>query len=78
MTLVLQRLFSAVLVTLAVSVVVFLLIHLIPGDPVDVMLGESASVADRQAMRVALGLDKSLPVQLTDYFYGLVQLDFGQ
>ena len=78
MVFVLQRIFSALLVTLAVTVVVFLLIHLIPGDPVDVMLGESATVADRQAMRTSLGLDKPLIVQLSEYLTGIVQFDFGQ
>ena len=78
MTYILQRLFSAVMITFAVVVVVFLLIHLIPGDPVDVMLGESATTADRQAMRAALGLDQPIIVQLVDYIIGIVQLDFGQ
>jgi len=78
MTWVLQRLFSAVLVIFSVTLVVFFLIHLIPGDPVDVMLGETATVADRQAMRASLGLDQPLAVQLLDYLQGLVQLDFGQ
>lgn len=78
MAFVLQRIFSALLVTLAVTVVVFMLIHMIPGDPVDVMLGESATVADRQAMRISLGLDKPVPIQLLNYFAGLAQFDFGQ
>jgi peptide/nickel transport system permease protein len=56
---------------------VFLLIHLIPGDPVEVMLGESASGADREALRAALGLDQPLPVQYLDYLAGLLQLDLG-
>jgi len=74
----LQRLFSAALVIFSVTLVVFFLIHLIPGDPVDVMLGETATVADRQAMRIYLGLDQPLAVQLLDYLLGLSQLDFGQ
>jgi len=78
MTWVLQRLFSAALVIFSVTLVVFFLIHLIPGDPVDVMLGETATVADRQAMRASLGLDQPLTVQLLDYLQGLLQLDFGQ
>ena len=78
MTWVLQRLFSAALVIFSVTLVVFFLIHLIPGDPVDVMLGETATVADRQAMRASLGLDQPLTVQLLAYLQGLLQLDFGQ
>ena len=38
---------------------VFLLVHLIPGDPVEVMLGETASGADKQELRRALGLDQA-------------------
>jgi peptide/nickel transport system permease protein len=78
MAFIIQRIISAFLVTLAVAVVVFLLIHLIPGDPVDVMLGESATLADTQAMRSSLGLDKPIMVQLVDYFAGIAQFDFGQ
>lgn len=78
MQFVFKRLLSAALVTLAVTAVVFFLIHLIPGDPVDVMLGESATVADRQAMRTALGLDMPLYQQLADYYVRLFQLDFGK
>jgi peptide/nickel transport system permease protein len=47
------------------------------GDPVEVMLGESASGADREALRAALGLDQPLPVQYLDYLAGLLQLDLG-
>ena len=73
----LSRLLSALLVMLGVVCLVFLLIHLIPGDPVDVMLGESARPADRQALRVSLGLDKTLGAQLSHYLTGIVQLDLG-
>lgn len=72
-----QRLGGAVLVMFGVVSLVFLLIHLIPGDPVEVMLGESASGADREALRAALGLDLPLSVQYFDYLAGLLQLDLG-
>ena len=71
------RLFSALLVILGVVCLVFLLIHLIPGDPVDVMLGESARPADRAALRVDLGLDQPMGRQLADYLSGVAQLDLG-
>jgi peptide/nickel transport system permease protein len=74
---ILSRLFSAFLVLLGVSCLVFLLIHLVPGDPVEVMLGEAAQPADREALRHALGLDQSLVTQLLHYFNGLLHLDFG-
>ena len=52
----LARLGSAALAVFGVCTLVFLLIHLVPGDPVEVMLGEGASAADRGALRAALGL----------------------
>ncbi len=74
----LRRLASTALVVAGVVVTVFLLIHLIPGDPVDVMLGETASAADRGALRTALGLDRPLPEQLGHYLRGLAHLDLGR
>ncbi len=63
---------------LAVLVTVFLLVRVLPGDPVEVMLGERASGADRAALVAQLGLDRPLPVQLGDYLHGLARLDLGQ
>lgn len=76
--LILRRLTSTALVVFGVAVLVFLLIHLIPGDPVDVMLGESAQPADREALRQSLGLDQPIHVQLINYFNGLINLDLGR
>jgi len=76
-TFILSRLLSALLVLLGVSCLVFLLIHLVPGDPVEVMLGEAAQPADREALRHALGLDQPLLVQLLNYFHGLLHFDLG-
>lgn len=72
-----SRLLGALLVVVGVVSLVFLLIHLVPGDPVEIMLGESARAADRTALRIALGLDRPLPEQLLRYFQGLLQLDLG-
>jgi peptide/nickel transport system permease protein len=74
---IISRLLSALVVLVGVSCLVFLLIHLVPGDPVEVMLGESAQPADREALRHALGLDRSIPVQLLNYFDGLVHFNLG-
>jgi peptide/nickel transport system permease protein len=73
----LQRLSGACLVVLGVVSIVFLLLHLVPGDPVEIMLGESASAADRQALRGALGLDRPLHEQYLGYIGGLATLDLG-
>jgi peptide/nickel transport system permease protein len=61
----------------AVSLV-FLLIHLIPGDPVDVMLGEAASVADREWLRRSLGLDRPLAEQYRSFLLNLLSGDLGR
>ncbi len=76
--LLLTRLVSAALVVVGVVCLVFFLIHLVPGDPVEVMLGESARPADREALRAALGLNQPLAAQLMHYFSGLLRLDLGE
>ena len=61
---VVRRLVSMVPVLLLVSVLVFLMIHLTPGDPVEIMLGQSgASAAEIEKVRGQLGLNDPLPVQ---------------
>lgn len=72
-----KRIALAAVVVLGVSTLVFLLIHLVPGDPVEVMLGENAQVADREALRVALGLDKPLLQQWLQFMSQWLQLDLG-
>jgi peptide/nickel transport system permease protein len=72
-----SRLASALVVVIGVVCVVFLLIHLVPGDPVEVMLGESAQPADREALRAALGLDEPVHLQLVHYMRDLLHFDLG-
>ena len=68
---------TATVVVLGVMCLVFVLIHLVPGDPVEVMLGESAQPADKEALREALGLNQPVHLQLLDYLTRLVRLDLG-
>ena len=77
MQLIISRLASAAVVIFGVLCLVFFLIHLVPGDPVEVMLGESARPADREALRVSLGLDQPLLTQFSQYLSNVVQLDLG-
>lgn len=58
--------------------VVFLLIHLVPGDPIQQMLGEGAASADIQAARHAYGLDVPIGQQYVNYWRGLLRGDMGQ
>jgi len=57
--------------------VVFLLIHLVPGDPIQQMLGEGAAAADLEAARHAYGLDKPLSTQYLNYWKGVLHGDLG-
>lgn len=65
-------------VVFGVLLLTFLLIHLVPGDPVEVMLGESASVTDRAVLRADLGLNKPIVEQFGSYLIKLSQGDFGE
>jgi peptide/nickel transport system permease protein len=72
-----RRLLLLIPVLLGVVTLVFFLIHMIPGDPVDAMLGENASDAGRQELRQALGLDRPLLHQYLVYLGGIVRGDLG-
>lgn len=65
-------------VIFGVLLLTFLLIHLVPGDPIEVMLGESASTADREQLRTDLGLNQPLVQQFGHYLGKLAHGDLGQ
>ncbi len=75
---ILKRITSFFAVIFGVLLLTFLLIHLVPGDPVEVMLGESASTADRVQLREDLGLNQPLIQQFGRYLHKLSLGDFGQ
>lgn len=72
-----RRLVLLIPVTWGVSTLVFLLIHLTPGDPVEVMLGETALPAAKEALRHALHLDRTLPERYLHFLQGIVTGDLG-
>ena len=74
---VLRRLVSLVFILLGVSVLVFLLVHLAPGDPIRIMLGEEATVADVERLTRVYGFDRPLPVQYGLCLANAVQGDLG-
>jgi peptide/nickel transport system permease protein len=74
----LGRLAALVPVWLVVSLVVFLLIHLIPGDAARVMVGGDGTEADVQAMRERLGLNEPLAVQYLSWLGHALRGDLGQ
>jgi len=73
-----KRLLGLIPVVFGILLLAFLLVHLVPGDPVDVMLGDSAAASDRAQLRAELGLDQALPVQFMQYLGHLAQGDFGR
>jgi peptide/nickel transport system permease protein len=74
-----RRLAVAAPVLLGVSILVFLILHLLPGDPAQIMLfGSNPTPQQVENLRIALGLDKPLPVQYLLYVGRLVHGDLGQ
>ncbi len=73
-----RRLVSSVFVVFGVSLAAFSMVHLVPGDPVAIMLGERATPADVARLRGELGLDEPLPVQYLDYVSRAIRGDFGE
>ena len=72
-----RRLLLLFLVLFGVVTIVFFLIHLIPGDPVDIMLGDRAVSGDKQALRHNLGLDQPIHAQYFKYLARVIQGDLG-
>jgi peptide/nickel transport system permease protein len=73
----LRRTAQAVVVMLGVSVVVFLLIHLVPGDPIRLALGTRFDEGTYQALRERAGLDRPLPVQYVTWLGSALTGDLG-
>lgn len=73
-----QRLFGAISVLTVVSVLVFLLLRVTPGDPAAVLAGDHASPEQIQGIRENLGLDRSLATQLGIWFGQLLRGDLGE
>ena len=65
-------------VLFGISIFVFLLMHLTPGDPALLMLGEHAPTAQLEALREELGLNDSLPIQYWNWLKKAVRFDFGR
>src|SRR5574338_1266824 len=74
----LRRLLLTIPMLFVMSVVVFLMIRLVPGDPVRTMLGFRATEENVATVRAALGLDLPLHEQYLAWLGGLLRLDLGQ
>jgi peptide/nickel transport system permease protein len=73
-----QRLLLLVPTLFGALTLVFVLIHLIPGDPVEVMLGETATLADKEELRRNLGFDQPLSAQYGSFLIKLTAGDLGR
>ena len=72
-----RRLLLAIPVLLGVATLVFALLHLVPGDPVQAMLGDAASPQSVAELRGRLGLDRPLPLQYAAFVAGAARGDLG-
>jgi peptide/nickel transport system permease protein len=73
-----RRLLALIPVALGVATLTFAIVHLVPGDPVVAMLGESAAPTDVVAMRHQMGLDRPIENQYLSYLGGLAVGDLGE
>ena len=72
-----QRLLQAVLVLAGVALLLFIMLRIIPGNPIAVMMGEHADKATIERMTAELGLDQPLYIQFAKYISGALRGDFG-
>ena len=77
-TFVVQRLLGMIAVMAILVTIVFVIVRVAPGDPAAVMSGADASVAEVQALRARLGIDRSLPEQYVGFLAQLARGDLGQ
>ncbi|CAN5390404.1 ABC transporter permease [soil metagenome] len=75
--LIIRRLFFLIFVVFALSIVTFVLMHLVPSDPARNIAGPRASPAAVQQIREEYGLDDPVVERYVNYMTGIVQLDFG-
>jgi ABC-type dipeptide/oligopeptide/nickel transport system permease component len=77
-TYIIRRTLLLIPIFLIISVVVFSLIHMVPGDPIDSLLGPGSIASDRVELTKMYGLDKSLPVQYAVWMKKILTGDMGQ
>ena len=73
----LKRILLIIPILIAVTIAIFFLLSLSPGDPALLVLGSNASEQDLQLFREQYGLDKSLPEQYLNYMKNVLKGDFG-
>ena len=73
-----QRLLMLIPVSISISIVIFAIVHLLPGDPIDNLIRVGSSPEDRAALTAKYGLDRSLVTQYAVWIGNMLQGDFGQ
>ncbi|SDM22461.1 nickel ABC transporter permease [Sediminibacillus halophilus] len=76
-SLIVRRFFQLILLLIGISFLVFMSMHIAPGDPASIIGGPTASASDLEAIRESLGLNKPVLVQYVDYLSGILQGDLG-
>lgn len=74
---IIRRILITLPIIFGVCTLTFLLVHLVPGDPIDIMLGDQANVMDKAALRSQLGLDQPLWLQYKNFLLQVGRLDLG-
>ncbi|WP_455648951.1 ABC transporter permease [Enterocloster citroniae] len=72
-----KRLLQMIPILLTVAILIFTLMYFVPGDPVQIMLGDTATPEQVAAARASFGLDQPYIIRLWNYLTGIVHLDFG-
>ncbi|MCG8366178.1 MAG: ABC transporter permease [Pseudanabaenales cyanobacterium] len=75
---ILRRLLNLIPVLLGITFLVFAFLHLIPGDPAVVLLGDRAAPDQVEALRERMGLNEPLPLQYLSFLWNLIRFDFGK
>ncbi len=73
----LRRLLAIIPVLLGISLMLFIMLRMLPGDPAQVLAGQMASPADVEVIRIQMGLDKPVYIQYASFLNRLLHFDLG-
>jgi peptide/nickel transport system permease protein len=76
-SLIIKKIFSSILVVFLLTILIFLLVHMLPGDPIETMLGDYATEEAAAALRAQYNLDKPLPIQYFIWMGNIIRGDWG-
>lgn len=76
-SLIFKKILSSILVVFLLTIIIFLIVHIMPGDPIETMLGDYATPEQIAALRAQYNLDKPLPQQYLLWLKGILKGDWG-